>query len=140
MRKLNPCTIIIGNIIMFFIIRNSITICTNYVIMAVAGLDLLRQGFDMSAISGTTCVIGHSTDEKMEMFEPRQFCRGRILTGSALGAIRSRIDIPRIIELYQHGRLKLDELVSGHFKFDQINAAFESMEKGDVIRNVLTFD
>jgi len=112
----------------------------DYVIMAVAGLNLLRQGFDMSTISGTTCVIGHGSGEWMTNFEPRQFCRGRVLTGSALGAIRSRIDIPRVIELYQHGRLKLEELVSGHFKFDQINEAFESMEKGDVIRNILTFE
>jgi S-(hydroxymethyl)glutathione dehydrogenase / alcohol dehydrogenase len=112
----------------------------DYVIMGTAGLDLLRQGFDMSAMSGTTCVIGHGAGEKMEMWEPRQFCLGRTITGSAIGAIRSRIDIPRIIELYQHGRFKLDELVAGHFKFDQINEAFESMEKGDVIRNILTFD
>ena len=112
----------------------------DYVIMAVAGIELLRQGFDMAQANGTTCVIGHGSGEKMDMWEPRQFCRGKVLTGSALGAIRSRIDIPRIIELYQYGLLKLDELVSGHFKFDQINEAFESMEKGGVIRNVLTFD
>jgi S-(hydroxymethyl)glutathione dehydrogenase/alcohol dehydrogenase len=112
----------------------------DYVIMAVAGLNLLRQGFDMTTSSGTTCVVGHGAGEKMEMWEPRQFCRGRVMTGSALGAIRSRVDIPRIIELYQHGRLRLDELVSGYYTFDQINEAFESMEKGDVIRNILTFD
>ena len=75
----------------------------------------------------------------MEMWEPRQFCLGRILTGSALGAIKSRIDIPRIIELYRHGRFKLDELVSGHYSFEQINEALESSEKGEVIRNVIMF-
>jgi S-(hydroxymethyl)glutathione dehydrogenase/alcohol dehydrogenase len=108
--------------------------------MATAGLNLLRQGFTMSAISGTTCVIGHGSGEKMEMWQPREFCLGRTLTGSALGAIRSRLDIPRIIELYQCGRLKLDELVSGHYPFSRINEAFASMEQGDVIRNILTFD
>ena len=112
----------------------------DYSIIAVAGLDLLSQGWDMSAVSGTTCVIGHGAGEKMVNFEPVQFCLGRTLTGSAMGGIRSRFDIPRIIELYEHRLIKLDELVSGHFKFDDINEAFDSMEKGDVIRNVLTFD
>jgi S-(hydroxymethyl)glutathione dehydrogenase/alcohol dehydrogenase len=112
----------------------------DYVIMAVAGLELLRKGWDMSAVSGTTCIIGHGAGEWMVNFEPVQFCLGRTLTGSAMGGIRSRIDIPRIIELYENGILKLDELVSGHFKFDEINKAFDSMEKGNVIRNVLTFD
>jgi S-(hydroxymethyl)glutathione dehydrogenase / alcohol dehydrogenase len=112
----------------------------DYVILAVAGIELLRQGFLMSAQTGTTVVIGHGTGEKLEAFAPREFCQGRTLTGSAIGAVRSRLDIPRIIELYQAGRLKLDELVSGHFRFDQINEAIASMEKGDVIRNVLMFD
>jgi S-(hydroxymethyl)glutathione dehydrogenase / alcohol dehydrogenase len=112
----------------------------DYVILAVAGIELLRQGFLMSAQTGTTVVIGHGTGEKLEAFTPREFCQGRTLTGSAIGAIRSRLDIPRIIELYQAGLLKLDELMSGHFRFDQINEAIASMEKGDVIRNVLMFE
>jgi S-(hydroxymethyl)glutathione dehydrogenase/alcohol dehydrogenase len=112
----------------------------DYVIEAVAGIDVLRQAFLMSAGAGTTVVIGHGTGEKLEAWTPTEFCLGRTLTGSAIGAVRSRVDIPRIIELYQAGRIKLDELVSGHFPFEQINEAIRSMEKGDVIRNVLTFD
>ncbi len=112
----------------------------DFVIEASAGIDILRQAWLMSAGAGTTCVIGHGTGEKMEAWTPVEFCSGRTLTGSAMGAVRSRLDIPRIIELYQDGRLKLDELVSGHFKFDQINEAMQSMEKGDVIRNVLMFE
>ena len=112
----------------------------DYVIQAVAGIELLRQGFLMSAAAGTTVVIGHGTGEKLDAWTPTEFCLGRTLTGSAIGAVRSRLDIPRIIELYQAGRLKLDELVSGHFKFDHINEAIQSMEKGDVIRNVLMFE
>jgi Zn-dependent alcohol dehydrogenase len=65
--------------------------------------------------------------------------RGRKLTGSAMGAVRLRIDVPRLIELYKIGRLKLDELVSGHYSFERINEALESSEKGEVIRNVIMF-
>ena len=112
----------------------------DYVIQAVAGIELLRQGFLMSAEAGTTVVIGHGTGETLGAFTNTEFCLGRTLTGSAIGAVRSRLDIPRIIELYGGGRLKLDELVSGHFRFDQINGAIQSMEKGDIIRNVLMFE
>jgi Zn-dependent alcohol dehydrogenase len=37
------------------------------------------------------------------------------------------------------GRFKLDELVSGHYPFEQINEAIKSSEQGEVIRNVLMF-
>ena len=112
----------------------------DYAIEATAGIDILRQAFRMSAFAGTTVVIGHGTGEKLEAWTPVEFCSGKVLTGSAMGAVRPRWDIPRIIELYEAGRLKLDELVSGHYRFDQINEAIRSMERGGVIRNVLMFD
>ena len=56
-----------------------------------------------------------------------------------MGAVRLRLDIARLIELYRAGRLRLDELVSGHYPLEKINEAVASMEKGDVIRNVIMF-
>lgn len=111
----------------------------DFVIVAVAGIEILRQGFLMSAGDGTTCVIGHGHGEQLSAWTPTDFMRGRKLTGSAMGAVRLRIDVARLIELYKAGRLKLDELVSGHYPFEQINEALKSSEEGEVIRNILTF-
>ena len=113
---------------------------SDFVIVAVAGIEILMQGFLMSARDGTTCVIGHGHGEQLSAFTPTDFMAGRKLTGSAMGGVRLRKDIPRLIELYYAGRLKLDELVSGHYSFDRINEALESSEKGEVIRNVIAFE
>ena len=86
-----------------------------------------------------TVVVGHGYGEQMSAWMPIEFCGGRIITGSAMGAVRPRIEIPRLIELYRNGRFKLDELISGHYSFDKISEALASMEKGDVIRNVIMF-
>ena len=111
----------------------------DYVIVATAGIEILRQAFLMSAKNGTTVVVGHGFGEEMKEWMPVEFCSGKVLTGSAMGAIHSRIEIPRLIELYKNGRFKLDELISGHYSFDKISEALASMEKGDVIRNVIMF-
>lgn len=47
----------------------------DYVIQAVAGIELLRQGFLMSARAGTTVVIGHGTGEKLDAFTPYRILR-----------------------------------------------------------------
>jgi S-(hydroxymethyl)glutathione dehydrogenase / alcohol dehydrogenase len=112
----------------------------DYVIVSVAGIETLRQAWNMSSRVGTVCVIGHGWDERLSEWRPVEFCGGRILTGSAMGAVHSRVDIPRIMELYQTGKIKLDELITNYFPFIKINEAMDSMEKGDVIRNVLMFD
>jgi len=111
----------------------------DFVIVAVAGIEILRMGFMMSARDGLTNIIGHGWGEQMTAFTPLDFMAGKKLTGSAMGAVRLRIDIARLIELYKVGRLKLDELVSGHYPFEKINEALVSSEKGDVIRNVIMF-
>jgi Zn-dependent alcohol dehydrogenase len=111
----------------------------DYVIVATAGIEILRQAFLMASKNGTTVVVGHGFGEQMKDWMPVEFCSGKILTGSAMGAIRSRIEIPRLVELYNNGRFKLDELISGHYSFDKLNEALASMEKGDVVRNVIMF-
>jgi S-(hydroxymethyl)glutathione dehydrogenase/alcohol dehydrogenase len=112
----------------------------DYVFQAVAGIDILRQAFMMSAMDGMTVVIGHGFGEKLTAFTPTDFMSGKRLTGSAMGATRLRLDIPRLIELYYAKRLKLDELISGHYPLERINEAVDSMLKGNVIRNIITFD
>jgi len=61
------------------------------------------------------------------------------MSGSAMGVTRPRLDIPRLIDLYQSGRLKLDELISRHYPFTQINEAMQDSSQGDTLRNILTF-
>jgi len=43
------------------------------------------------------------------------------------------------VELYQQGRLKLDEMVSGRYPLERINEAIDSTRSGAAIRNVITF-
>jgi S-(hydroxymethyl)glutathione dehydrogenase/alcohol dehydrogenase len=61
------------------------------------------------------------------------------LVGSLYGSANMRRDMPRLIDLYMHKRLKIDELVSRTIKLEQINDAFAAMEKGEVARSVILF-
>ena len=45
----------------------------------------------------------------------------------------------KLIDLYMRKRLKIDELISRTIKLDDVNAAFEAMEKGEVARSVIRF-
>ena len=51
-----------------------------------------------------------------------------------------RVDMPRLIDFYQKGRLHLDDQVSGRLKLEQINEGFDALKKGGVARNVIVFD
>jgi S-(hydroxymethyl)glutathione dehydrogenase / alcohol dehydrogenase len=57
--------------------------------------------------------------------------------GSGSGSFRSAVT--RLVELYEEGRLRLDELVSGRYPLDRINDAIADAQ-GDTLRNVVLFD
>lgn len=59
------------------------------------------------------------------------------ILGSMMGDTVIARDIPWMIELYEQGRLKLDELISNRFTLDQINEAIENTKSGSAKRNVI---
>ena len=111
----------------------------DYVFITVAGIEPKRQGFLMSARNGMTVFIGHGTEEYMSDWDAVELVSGKILTGCGMGATTIRVDIPRLVELYLAGRLKLDELITGRYSLNQINEAIASVERGEALRNVIIF-
>ena len=59
------------------------------------------------------------------------------MKGCLYGSARPRVDFPRFADLYLGGKLKLDELISRRFALEEVNAAFEAMERGEVARGVI---
>jgi Zn-dependent alcohol dehydrogenase len=57
-----------------------------------------------------------------------------------MGGTVLKKDIPYLIDLYQQGRLKLDELVTRKYSLDEINEAIEDVKSGKSRRNVIVFD
>jgi S-(hydroxymethyl)glutathione dehydrogenase/alcohol dehydrogenase len=68
------------------------------------------------------------------------FLQEKVLRGCGYGSARPRYDMPRLIDLYMAGKLKLDELVSRTYPLEGINDAFEAMKNGEVARSVMVFD
>ena len=64
----------------------------------------------------------------------------KTLTGSNMGSNQFHTDMPRYIDMYLDGRLKLDEMVSKTISLEQINDGFEDMKRGNVARSVIVFD
>lgn len=59
--------------------------------------------------------------------------------GCLYGSGNIRRDMPMLLDLYMQKKLKIDELVSKRIKLDDVNAAFEAMEKGEVARSVIVY-
>ena len=98
----------------------------------------VRQAFDSLAKRGETIVLG-VTPLETEVSIPIMplIFEEKVVKGSVYGSSRPRIDIPKLINLYRAGKLKLDELVTRTYSFDQINEAYAALERGEVARTVV---
>jgi S-(hydroxymethyl)glutathione dehydrogenase / alcohol dehydrogenase len=100
----------------------------------------VRQAYDSLAKRGMAVVVGVSpTTAEVPVPLLSMVFEERVLTGSMYGSAVPRIDIPKLIELYRGGRLRLDELLTRTYPIEQINVAYEALERGEVARSVVTF-
>ena len=65
--------------------------------------------------------------------------QGKQVVGSMMGGNRFRIDMPRYVEFYLDGRLRLDEMISARMPLSEVNTAFDKLKAGEVARSVITF-
>jgi len=99
-----------------------------------------EQAFNCLRAGGTATVIGMiPVGQKVEL-DGYQFLSEKKIQGSTMGSNRFRVDMPRYIDFYLQGRLKLDEMITRRGRLEDVNEAFRAMKAGEVARTVLMFD
>ncbi|MGI8927334.1 MAG: Zn-dependent alcohol dehydrogenase [Tepidiformaceae bacterium] len=99
-----------------------------------------EQAFECIRDGGTATIVGMiPVGQKLEL-EGSTFLRQKKIQGCTMGSNRFRVDMPRYIDFYMQGRLKLDEMITRRGRLEDVNEAFRAMKAGEVARTVLMFD
>ena len=94
----------------------------------------------MAARSGTIVLVGMPASGVTVAVDPGDIAHNNLrVLGSKMGGAHIQADIPKLVMLYQEGRLKLDELISGRYPLAKINEAIASARSGAALRNVIVF-
>jgi S-(hydroxymethyl)glutathione dehydrogenase / alcohol dehydrogenase len=90
---------------------------------------------------GTAVLVGMAPpDARIPIDALAMTYQERAIKGCWYGSCRPPVDFPMLIDLYRRGKLRLDPLVSHTCGLDEINDAFERMERGEVARTVIVYD
>ena len=90
---------------------------------------------------GKVIMVGMPHTGDTSTYEPANFAAaGQAMIGSKMGDAVIARDIPWMVDLYQQGRLQLDELISNRWPLERINEAIADTKTGSAKRNVITFD
>lgn len=112
----------------------------DFAFITVGAKSAAEQALALLARAGTAIVVGMPASGVCAEYDPGTLAsKGQSLLGSKMGAGSVKRDIPYLVRLYQRGTLKLDELISGRYRLDDINDAIASVKRGEALRNLVVF-
>jgi len=98
-----------------------------------------QQAFAMAGRGGTATVVGMIAPGEQVSISGIELLVEKRLQGSQIGSNQFVTDIPRYVDLYLAGKLRLDSLVSRSTDLDGINDAYRRLADGGVARQLITF-
>ena len=106
----------------------------------IGNVKVMRQALECTHKGWGCCVIVGVAGAGEEIAtRPFNLVAGRVWKGTAFGGARGRRDVPKIVDWYMEGRIKIDPMITHTFPLEQINEAFHVMHEGTSIRSVIQF-
>lgn len=112
----------------------------DFAFVTVGSKAAIEQALTLIGRLGAVVVVGMPANGVTASFDPSWVAYdGQRILGSRMGGARIATDIPKLLEFYRQGRLKLDQLISGRYPLTRINEAIAAVTRGEALRNVITF-
>ena len=110
----------------------------DYSFECIGNVQVMRQALECCHKGwGVSVIIGVAGAREEIATRPFQLVTGRVWKGSAFGGAKGRTDVPKIVDWYMDGKIRIDELITHTMPLDQINHAFDLMHDGESIRSVV---
>jgi S-(hydroxymethyl)glutathione dehydrogenase/alcohol dehydrogenase len=104
--------------------------------------ELMEQAQTLTGKGGTMVVTAvapiEQKDASINLFNLAMF--NKEVKGTIFGSLTPRNDIPRLLDMYRGGSLKLDELITNRYPLDGINDGYQAMRDGTNIRGVIVYE
>src|SRR5215471_13223021 len=112
----------------------------DFTFVAVGDTRAVAQACEALSPGGTCVLIGVPATGATVPLDVRPLVTGeRSIRGCSYGSARTREDLPRLVELYLAGRLRVDELITHRYGLDEANEAFRALAAGELGRGLIVF-
>lgn len=112
----------------------------NVVIESAGNAKAFETAFEALAVGGNLVTVSLPAVTDLARISPQRLTAGaKTVQGSYMGSAVPRKDIPRFVELYQAGKLPLEQLISSYVELDDINEAMDRLANGSEVRQIIKF-
>jgi S-(hydroxymethyl)glutathione dehydrogenase/alcohol dehydrogenase len=112
----------------------------DYAIECIGNPKTIRDAYDKVRRGGTAVIVGVGrADEIIEFNAFEFFWTEKTIKGSIYGSADVRVEFDRVLRLWRAGRLDLEGMITRRLDLGEVNDAFDTMRRGEAIRQVITF-
>ncbi len=112
----------------------------DYSFECIGNTQVMRQALECCHRGwGQSIIIGVAVAGAEIATRPFQLVTGRVWRGTAFGGARGRTDVPRIVDWYMEGKIRIDPLITHVLPLERINEGFALMARGESIRSVVVY-
>lgn len=124
---------------LFAVVQRATQVGVDYAFDVAGNVGLVDTGINATRMGGTTVMVGvPPLEQPFTLSSATLFAASeKKLLGCLMGSSNSLRDIPRLVALWQAGRLDLDGLVTGRRPFAELNDAVDDLRAGLGIRTVV---
>ena len=83
--------------------------------------------------------VGHPTEQSMNVSPFELTLYEKQVKGALYGSSNAQHDVPLLLQMYNAGQLKLDELITKEYRLEDINQGYEDMRVGNTIRGLVRY-
>lgn len=120
-------------------VRNLCRGGVHFAFEALGRKETIEQAWAMVRITGTAVIVGVPPRHTELELPVLGFFGEKHFKGSAYGSTVPSRDIPKFVDLFRRGELRLDEMVTRRIKLDEVNEAFDAMGRGEGARSVIMY-
>lgn len=100
-----------------------------------------EQAYKATRKGGTTVIVGLAPDGMNAEIPLVELVRNqKTLVGSYYGSASPHETFGKLLNFYRQGRIDVGGMVTRRYKLDEINLAYEALERGEDGRGVIIFD
>ncbi len=108
---------------------------------ATGNVGVMRQAVEAAREAwGLATMVGVAGKGETLQIVPRLLITGRRVTGSSFGGVKGRTQVPGLVQRWLDGEIDVEALVTARIPLEDVNAAFEAMERQEGIRSVIRFE
>src|SRR5215218_1066691 len=112
----------------------------DYTFEATGNVKVMQQAVEAAREAwGVATMIGVAGKGETLDIVPRLVITGRRVTGSSFGGVKGRSQVPALVDRWLAGEIDADALVTARIALDQVNDAFQAMDRQEGIRTVITY-